>query len=107
MVRVHACAGYAEAGVLRLAAAAEQRQSHPIAQAILAAAAERKLDLPTLDEAHYELGFGLSAWLQGRRVRVGSERFLALENLSLPRAAAGARRSARTGPCPGVCGGGR
>jgi Cu2+-exporting ATPase len=67
-----------------LAAAAEQRQSHPIALAILAAAAERGQALSPLDEAHVELGFGLTAQIQGEQVRVGSERFLAMEQLVLP-----------------------
>ena len=84
VVNIHCCAGYAEAGVLACAAAAEQRQNHPIAQAILAAAAQRQLDIPPLDEAHYELGYGLTAQIQGQIVRIGSERFLAMENLELP-----------------------
>ena len=83
VVQIHACANYAEAEVLWFAATAEQRQTHPIAQAILAAAAERQMVLPPLSEAHYELGFGLTTWMQGQRVRIGSERFLAMENLSL------------------------
>lgn len=84
MVQIHRSAGYGETEVLAFAAAAEQRQTHPIAQAILAAAAERQLVLPTLDEAYYELGYGLLVWLQGQQVRIGSERFLAMEHLSLP-----------------------
>jgi Cu2+-exporting ATPase len=70
--------------VLTLAAAAEHRQTHPIAQAILAAAIARQLVLPTIDEAHYELGYGLTVWLAGQRVRVGGERFLDMEGISLP-----------------------
>ncbi|MFN9645699.1 MAG: heavy metal translocating P-type ATPase, partial [Cyanobacteriota bacterium] len=81
LVRVHCCPKHAEDKVLALAAAAEQRQSHPIAQSILTAAAERQLTLPPLDEAHVELGFGLKAQIQGQWVRVGSERFLAMEHL--------------------------
>ncbi len=84
VVAIHCCAGYAEAGLLACAAAAEQRQNHPIAQAILAAAEQRQLTLPPLDDAHYELGLGLKAWIQGEQVRIGSERFLAMENLPLP-----------------------
>jgi Cu2+-exporting ATPase len=84
VVRIHCCADDAEAEVLAFAAAAEQRQSHPIAQAILTAAAERQLTLPFLDEAHVELGFGLKALIQGQRVWVGSERFLAMEHLMPP-----------------------
>ena len=46
LVRIHCCPKHAEDQVLAFAAAAEQRQSHPIALAILAAAAERQLTLP-------------------------------------------------------------
>lgn len=84
VVRIHCRGENAEAEILALAAAAEQRQSHPIARAILAAAAERQLALPLLDEAHVELGFGLKALIQGQRVRVGSERFLGMEHLVAP-----------------------
>jgi Cu2+-exporting ATPase len=84
VMRIHCSGGYGESDVLSFAAAAEQRQTHPIAQAILAAAEERQLPLRPLEEAHYELGYGLTVCLQGRRVRVGSDRFLALENLELP-----------------------
>ncbi len=84
VVNIHCCGKQTEAGVLAFAAAAEQRQTHPIAQAILAAAEERQLPLPPLDNAHYEIGHGLAALVQGQRVRVGSERFLAMENLTLP-----------------------
>lgn len=49
--------------VLRFAAAAEARQTHPIARAILEAAAARNLHLPALDQAHYEVGYGIKVRL--------------------------------------------
>ncbi|MCB0064863.1 MAG: HAD-IC family P-type ATPase, partial [Caldilineaceae bacterium] len=59
------------------AAATEHRQSHPIAQAIRTAAAERQLSLPAIDTLHYEVGFGIQATMQdGALVQVGSERYL-------------------------------
>ena len=77
-----------EETILTYAAAAEQRQSHPIAKAILAAATEQGLTLPTIDDAHYELGYGLRVWLvedEARRVvRVGSKRFMDMESVSIP-----------------------
>jgi Cu2+-exporting ATPase len=66
LVRIHCCPKHAEDKLLAFVAAAEQRQSQPIALAILAAAAERQLTLPPLDEAHVELGFGLKALIQGQ-----------------------------------------
>lgn len=76
--------GYQEDHVLTLAAAAEQRQNHPIAQAILTAAKERYLQLPPLELAEYQLGLGLKVQINGQSVRVGSERFLNEEQLVLP-----------------------
>jgi Cu2+-exporting ATPase len=84
VVAVHALEPFGEAELLTLAAAAEQRQSHPIAQAILAAASERQLALPDLDDAEVELGLGLRAQIGDQSVRIGSERFLAQNDLELP-----------------------
>jgi Cu2+-exporting ATPase len=84
VVAVHALEPFGEAELLTLAAAAEQRQSHPIAQAILAAATERQLALPDLDDAEVELGLGLRAQIGDHSVRIGSERFLAQNDLELP-----------------------
>jgi Cu2+-exporting ATPase len=98
--------------VLRLAAAAEARQTHPIARAILRAAAAQDLQLPAIDEAHYEVGYGLAVRLhlddahlarlhtlrtavgvpsagdglvlRTPRIRVGSGRFMAMEGVDLP-----------------------
>lgn len=81
---VHSLAPFSEAELLMLAAAAEQRQSHPIAQAILAAATERQLALPDLDDAEVELGLGLKAQIADQSVLIGSERFLAQNDLELP-----------------------
>ena len=84
VVQVHAVPGFGEADVLRIAAAAEHRQSHPIAHAIVEAAAARRLAVPRIDEAHYALGAGLTVKLDGSLVRVGSQRFLEAEGVALP-----------------------
>ena len=82
--------------VLSMAAAAEQRQNHPIAKAILAAAEERGLSAPAISDAHYEVGYGLRVWLELETVselalentptlvRVGSTRFMEMESLCIP-----------------------
>jgi P-type E1-E2 ATPase len=82
--RLHAHPPFGEAEVLAMAAAAEERQTHPIAQAILAAAAERQLALPAMEDAVLELGLGLKAQIEGQPVRIGSQRFLARECVELP-----------------------
>ncbi|MDD5033380.1 MAG: heavy metal translocating P-type ATPase [Methylococcaceae bacterium] len=72
--------------VLMFAAAAEYRQSHPIAQAIQAAAEDRNLSIPDVGETRYEVGFGVEVRVDDRRVRVGSHRFMTNEGLDLPQA---------------------
>lgn len=74
----------AEERVLRLAAAAEQRQSHPIARAICAAARQRLLTLPPLQEGAYELGRGLTVQIEGQTVRVGSTRLVEGAGIEIP-----------------------
>lgn len=76
--------GLSETELLTYAATAEYRQPHPIAKAILAAAAARNLSLPAIDEGRYEVGYGIRVWVQQDLIRVGSERFMAQEGLTLP-----------------------
>lgn len=82
---LHKVAGDAfdEATLLRYAAAAEAKQTHPIAKAILAAAAERGLALPALDDARYEMGYGIKVVIDQQTVRVGSRRFMEMEELPI------------------------
>jgi len=82
--RIHTCANVHEDDILRYAAAAEYRQTHPIAKAILTAANKRKLHWPKLDDARYEVGYGIQVNLSARVVRVGSERFMAIEGINIP-----------------------
>ena len=105
---IHLCADIhgdmTEDTILTYAAAAEQRQSHPIAKAILQAAEDRGLPLPSIQDAHYELGYGLRVWIvrdeettraqsegingdevsSSRLIRVGSERFMTMESVTIP-----------------------
>ena len=76
--------GFTESEVLFYTAAAEYRQSHPIAKAILTAALKRRVELPDIDDAHYKVGYGISVNLNGKLVRVGSRRFMREENISIP-----------------------
>jgi heavy metal translocating P-type ATPase len=63
LAQVHTLNGVSEATLLMLAAAAEARQTHPIARAILAAAEAQQLPLPPIAQAHYEVGYGIKVWL--------------------------------------------
>ena len=82
--RIHVYDDRREQDILRLAAAAEQRQSHPIARAIVLAAEAQKLHLPPFTEAEYAMGFGIQATVEDQVVRVGSGRFLSDEGIPMP-----------------------
>ena len=103
IAQIHTLTSIAAEEVLRFAAAAEARQTHPIARAILDAAAERNLQLPAIDQAHYEVGYGIKVRLVKSSVdsgsetsdpvnsestppliRVGSARFMTMEGIALP-----------------------
>ncbi|MGZ4968475.1 MAG: heavy metal translocating P-type ATPase [Methylobacter sp.] len=76
--------GFSADTVLSYAAAAEYRQPHPIAKAILAKAAELQLEVPERDEASYQVGYGIKVIIEGKVVRVGSARFLQREGVEWP-----------------------
>ncbi len=69
--------------VLRLAAAVERESEHPLAQAIVAAAAERDISAPRAASFHAVAGAGAVAEVEGRRVSVGSRRLLEQEGVSI------------------------
>ncbi|MBW3575731.1 MAG: heavy metal translocating P-type ATPase, partial [Actinobacteria bacterium] len=62
--------------LVRLAAAAESASEHPLGQAVVASAFERKLALPPVSDFESVTGFGVSAVVDGHRVLVGRPRFL-------------------------------
>lgn len=70
--------------LLIYAAAVESRQSHPIAAAIVLAAKQRNLAILDLESARYEMGYGIQARSNGRLIRVGSARYMAMEGIPLP-----------------------
>ncbi|HBN16126.1 MAG TPA: heavy metal translocating P-type ATPase [Pseudohongiella sp.] len=63
--------------VLQLIASAEQHSEHPIARAIVSAAREQGIALLPADEFQATPGMGMSALVNGVRVEVGADRFLA------------------------------
>ncbi|MDY7012568.1 MAG: heavy metal translocating P-type ATPase [Cyanobacteriota bacterium] len=65
-----------EERLLQLAAAAEQRLTHPVAEAIARAARGQNIEIPPRGEWNYEVGLGIRAEIEGQSVLVGSERFL-------------------------------
>ncbi|MER3405206.1 MAG: cadmium-translocating P-type ATPase [Chloroflexota bacterium] len=74
----------AELEVLRLAAAAEQRSDHPLAQAIVVEARRRGLEVPSGSNMQAAHGKGVRAEVDGYEVLVGNERFFAQYCLAVP-----------------------
>jgi Cu+-exporting ATPase len=83
LATVEAEAGFDEAGILRLAAAAERGSEHPLAQAILAGAAERGLAPPPAEAFRAIPGQGLTATVEGRALAFGNEALLASRGVDL------------------------
>ncbi|MCX4246655.1 heavy metal translocating P-type ATPase [Paraliomyxa miuraensis] len=83
VARVIPLEGFDETSMITLAAAAERDQTHPIALAILAEAEARGLEMPAIDHARYEIGYGIKVTVGERLVRVGSERFMTAEGVAL------------------------
>ena len=75
--------GFAEADVLRLAAAVEMLSEHPIAAAIVRAARGRGITLPVADDFTSITGLGASALVEGRRVLIGADRLMARDGVAL------------------------
>ncbi len=73
--------------VLALAAAAEQRLNHPVAQAIVQAAAEAKIAIPSRKTSDYTIGLGVTSRVNGYVVHVGCLRYMDQLGIELPEAA--------------------
>ncbi|HEY6889801.1 MAG TPA: heavy metal translocating P-type ATPase [Solirubrobacter sp.] len=82
VVAVHTTDGIDEDDVLRLVAGAERDSEHPLAVAILAAAATRELSIPRAESFEAVPGQGLLAQVDGRRLAVGNARLLDREGIA-------------------------
>ena len=63
--------------LLALAAGAEEHYAHPVADAVVRAARERRLDLPPITRVDFIVAHGVSASVDGSEVLVGSYHFIA------------------------------
>jgi len=92
-------AGFDEEEVLRLAASLEKASEHPLAAAVVAAAADRKLALAEARDFDAPTGKGVLGTIEGKRVVLGTARFLGehgVEAASLENAADDFRRDGAT-----------
>ena len=69
--------GFERKDVLAKIAAVEVQSEHPIARAIVEAAKAEGLDLPPVEDFDSVTGFGVEAMVQGARVEIGADRFMA------------------------------
>jgi Cu2+-exporting ATPase len=81
---VISCSDYSPDELLTFAAAAEHRMSHPIAKAILQKFAELGRPLPPIEDSKLKIGFGITVEVAGKKVRVGSARFMDMEQIAIP-----------------------
>lgn len=78
VVATHVVSGHTDAEILALAAALEATSAHPLAAAVVAASP----DHPGASDVHEHAGHGVTGMVGGRRVRVGSPRWVAPNDLS-------------------------
>jgi P-type Cu+ transporter len=77
VVAVHAARGVSEEELLALAASAERGSEHPLAEAIVRHAADRRIAAPDATAFRATAGRGVHATIDGVTVLVGTEPFLA------------------------------
>jgi Cu+-exporting ATPase len=76
VVKVVAAEGFDEGTVLKFAASVERASEHPLAAAIVAAAAERNIALAEVSGFDSPTGKGAIGTVEGRRVVLGNAKFL-------------------------------
>jgi heavy metal translocating P-type ATPase len=62
--------------LLGLAASAESRLQHPVAEAIRTRTRHEDIEIPDCQEVQYRVGYGVEARINGHYLHLGSERFL-------------------------------
>jgi P-type Cu+ transporter len=73
---VVALPGFDETQVLRFAASVERGSEHPLAAAIVAAAAKRKIGLTPVQDFDSPAGKGVTGTVEGKRLALGNAKFL-------------------------------
>ena len=86
--------------MLALAAAIEKGSAHPLAEALVAAAAERGIALPRLESFESKIGRGVVGTIAGRRVVVGGPRLFREEGIDFSSVSEEMERFAAEGKTP-------
>ncbi|CCO22911.1 heavy metal translocating P-type ATPase [Maridesulfovibrio hydrothermalis] len=67
---------FSEEELLSIAAGAEEHYAHPVARAVVNEAKERDIALPDVGGVDFIVAHGVSAYVDGKRVLVGSQHFV-------------------------------
>ena len=89
--------GFAEDGLLRLAASLEKASEHPLGAAIVAAATKRGMKLAAPVDFDSPTGKGVTGTVEGRKMLIGNAAFLAGEGVDVTALAAEADELRRDG----------
>jgi Cu+-exporting ATPase len=92
VVAVKPAPGFDETQVLQLAASVERGSEHPLAAAIVAAAAERKLEVLPVRDFDSPVGKGVIGTIEDKRLALGNARFLGELNIDTSALSAEAER---------------
>lgn len=84
LVKISALPPENEDQLLQFAASIERGSEHPLAAALLAAAAERELPLSTAANFTYTVGKGVRGTVDGKRVAVGNAALMTESNADVP-----------------------
>ena len=76
VIAIRPSKGFDEIELLRLSASLERGSEHPLADAIVRAAADRKLTLAEASEFDSPVGRGVTGLVEGRRLFLGNARYL-------------------------------
>ena len=77
LVAIVPASGFEESELLRLAASVEQASEHPLADAIVRAAKDRKLGLSKVEDFDSPTGKGAIGKVDGKKIALGNARYLA------------------------------
>ena len=77
--------------LLGLAAAAETKLHHPVAEALRTRARQLRVNVPECNETTYRLGLGVEGQVNGYYLHVGNERFMRQSNIATAEAASDRR----------------
>jgi Cd2+/Zn2+-exporting ATPase len=80
---------YSKKEIMRLAAGADRRSNHPLAQAIVDYAQHLNVSIPEPLSFEMIKGRGVSAIIENKRIDLGNETFLKDRNISVPKLLAG------------------